>query len=125
MADISPIVRCVKGDDSIAFLTKAFGLEEGMVHRDDQGKVVHAELWHGSVPIMLGAEGGQEPGPAYLYVVVEDADAHHERAVGAGAEIVTPLRDTDYGSRDYSAKDIDGNVWYFGTYRPAKSQGAE
>ena len=26
--------------------------------------------------------------------------------------------DTDYGSRDYSAKDPEGNIWYFGTYQP-------
>jgi len=25
--------------------------------------------------------------------------------------------DTDYGSRDYSAKDPEGNVWHFGTYQ--------
>jgi len=28
------------------------------------------------------------------------------------------LRDTDHGTRDYAAKDLDGNTWYFGTYRP-------
>jgi uncharacterized glyoxalase superfamily protein PhnB len=27
--------------------------------------------------------------------------------------------DTDYGSRDYSARDLEGNQWHFGTYRPA------
>jgi uncharacterized glyoxalase superfamily protein PhnB len=53
-----------------------------------------------------------------VYVVVEDADAHHARAVAAGAEIVLPLRDQDYGSRDYSARDPEGNIWSFGTYRP-------
>jgi uncharacterized glyoxalase superfamily protein PhnB len=52
-------------------------------------------------------------------VVVEDADAHHERARAEGAEIVTELVSTDYGSRDYSARDIDGNLWSFGTYRPS------
>ena len=26
--------------------------------------------------------------------------------------------DTDYGSRDFTAKDPEGNVWYFGTYQP-------
>jgi uncharacterized glyoxalase superfamily protein PhnB len=119
MSDVCTTIRCVNADETIAFLTKAFGLEEGAVHRDDQGKIVHAELWFGSCCVMPGPEGGAT-GPASLYAVVEDADAHHDRAVGAGAEIVTGLRDTDYGSRDYAAKDIDGNLWYFGTYRPAK-----
>ena len=28
------------------------------------------------------------------------------------------LTDTDYGSRDFSARDPEGNVWSFGTYAP-------
>ena len=53
-----------------------------------------------------------------MYVVVEDIDAHHERATAAGAELVRALQDTDYGSREYSARDVEGNVWSFGTYQP-------
>jgi uncharacterized glyoxalase superfamily protein PhnB len=52
-------------------------------------------------------------------VIVDDPDAHHARAVAAGAEIVLELHDQDYGSRDYSARDPEGYVWHFGTYRPA------
>ena len=29
--------------------------------------------------------------------------------------------DTDYGSRDFSVRDPEGNVWSFGTYRPSAS----
>ena len=28
------------------------------------------------------------------------------------------LTDTDYGSRDFSVRDPEGNLWSFGTYRP-------
>ena len=28
------------------------------------------------------------------------------------------LTDTDYGSRDFSVRDPEGNVWSFGTYAP-------
>jgi uncharacterized glyoxalase superfamily protein PhnB len=28
------------------------------------------------------------------------------------------LVDTDYGSRDFSVRDPEGNLWSFGTYRP-------
>ncbi|MGH2960652.1 MAG: VOC family protein, partial [Solirubrobacterales bacterium] len=28
--------------------------------------------------------------------------------------------DTDYGSRDYSARDPEGNMWSFGTYLPGR-----
>jgi uncharacterized glyoxalase superfamily protein PhnB len=54
-----------------------------------------------------------------VYLVVDDPDAHHERAKKAGAEIVRGLRDEDYGSRGYTARDPEGNLWSFGTYRPS------
>jgi hypothetical protein len=47
--------------------------------------------------------------------VADDIDALHTHAV-AGAEIITPLHDTDYGSRDFGIKDPEGNRWMFGTY---------
>lgn len=47
-----------------------------------------------------------------------DAEAHCERARAAGAEIVREPFDTDYGSRDYTARDLEGYVWHFGTYDP-------
>ena len=34
------------------------------------------------------------------------------------------LRDTEYGSRDYGARDPGGNTWYFGTYQPFASDHA-
>lgn len=35
------------------------------------------------------------------------------------AQAVRPLVDQDYGSREYSARDPEGNLWSFGTYNPA------
>ena len=52
------------------------------------------------------------------HFVVEAIDAHHRRAVAAGAEVVIELRDEDYGGRGYSAKDPEGNLWNFGSYDP-------
>jgi uncharacterized glyoxalase superfamily protein PhnB len=55
--------------------------------------------------------------------VVADPDEHHRRAVEAGAEIVRPLEDTDYGARGYTARDPEGNLWSFGNYQPAEPAG--
>lgn len=41
-----------------------------------------------------------------------------KRARRADAEIVRPLADTDYGSREFMSRDPEGNIWSFGTYRP-------
>jgi uncharacterized glyoxalase superfamily protein PhnB len=56
--------------------------------------------------------------PATVSVYVVDPDAHHDRAVAAGATIIRPLKDEEYGARGYGAIDIEGHQWYFGDYRP-------
>jgi uncharacterized glyoxalase superfamily protein PhnB len=34
------------------------------------------------------------------------------------ADVVRAIHDTDYGSRDFIARDTERNLWSFGTYRP-------
>ena len=51
-----------------------------------------------------------------IYIRVGDIDAHYQRATSAGAVIVRELKETDYGSREYAARDPEGHVWSFGTY---------
>ncbi|MGH2963648.1 MAG: VOC family protein [Solirubrobacterales bacterium] len=121
---------------AIRWLCEAFGFEERMVHPGEDREVAHAELGLGPGIIMLGSANddmaevdtdaltaGGEPDfsriPFALYVAVEDVDTHCERARAAGAEIVREPTATDYGSREYACRDLEGNVWSFGTYRPA------
>ncbi|MFI0412303.1 VOC family protein [Actinomadura sp. 3N508] len=110
-----PMINCADPDASMRWLEKAFGFEAANVHRDDDGKIVHAEMRYDTGLFMFG---NGEPGTSAIYVAVDDPDAHHDRAKAAGAEIFRELSDQDYGSRDYAARDLDGNEWYFGTYRP-------
>jgi uncharacterized glyoxalase superfamily protein PhnB len=122
MSSVIPTFRYPDARAAIDFLCSAFGFTEHAAHEQD-GIVIHAELRLGDGWIMLGQDrdaGGEYPsGPSTTYVVVDDPDAHHARAVAAGAEITRALVDQDYGSREYAAKDPAGNVWSFGTYRPA------
>jgi len=50
---------------------------------------------------------------AMLYVYVDDVDAHHRRAVAAGARIVLELTDRPWGDRTYQATDLEGHQWTF------------
>lgn len=120
------VVPCLSYRDprkAADWLRDAFGFEIKEMITDDDGAVVHAEAVYGNGMLMFGGHGDGETagraGSGYLYVVVEDVDAHHARAKAAGAEIVRELTDKDYGSRDYTARDLDGNMWTFGTYRTA------
>ncbi|MEU3713951.1 VOC family protein [Streptomyces catenulae] len=111
---------------AIRQLTDAFGFTREAVYEGEDGTVVHAELSYGNGRVMLGSKGHGGPfdaamadaGPSGVYVVVEDVDAHHDRARAAGVEILMAPRDQEYGSRDYLARDAEGNVWSFGTYAP-------
>lgn len=125
---IFPAVRYRDADAGLSFLKTAFGATEKAVHRAGDGAIAHAELALGNGLVMLGqyAEdgflGGEPPRPrastVSIYAVVADPDAHCAQAAKAGATIVRPLEDTPYGSREYSARDPEGNLWSFGTYDP-------
>jgi uncharacterized glyoxalase superfamily protein PhnB len=47
----------------------------------------------------------------------------HARVAAAGADITAAPHNTDYGSRDFSLRDPEGNRWSFGTYRGEPRQG--
>ncbi len=106
---------------AIGWLERAFGFEELLVVPGPDGLVAHAELRFGNGVLMLGSlrDGEAARRQRTPYVYVPDADAHHERARAAGAEIVVPPHDNDYGGRGYTARDLEGNEWSFGSYRPA------
>lgn len=119
---IYPVLRYDDVAKAITFLVDAFGFKEVAVHKGPNGEIAHAELSYRNGMVMLGSSAGSsvfDTGPNTVYVVVEDADAHHARAVAAGADVVYPLTDQDYGSRDYAVKDAAGHIWSFGTYQPA------
>jgi uncharacterized glyoxalase superfamily protein PhnB len=114
-ANIFPFMRFADADAALEWLSRAFGFEEHVVYRNDEGVIGHAEMSLGPGIVMFGPG---DPASQGVYVAVEDADAHYERAKAAGAEIVREIEDTDYGSREYTARDLGGHVWSFGTYRP-------
>jgi uncharacterized glyoxalase superfamily protein PhnB len=119
---VYPTLRYTDAPGAIQFLVHAFGLSEEARIDNPDGTVAHAELSWGQGVVMLGSrhdeQGVFDPGRAVLYLSVDDPDAHHAAALRAGAEIVMPLTDQDYGSREYAARDPEGNIWSFGTYRP-------
>jgi predicted enzyme related to lactoylglutathione lyase len=55
----------------------------------------------------------------YGYLMVEDADAEHARAVAAGAEITKPLRDEPWGMREFGLRTADGHRLMVGHALPA------
>jgi uncharacterized glyoxalase superfamily protein PhnB len=129
-APLMPVLRYRDCNKAVDFLTTVFGFTEGAAFRDDKGNVQHAELWFGNGGIMIGPVADTPFGKvmrqpdqaggvtASIFCVVNDPDAHFARSEAAGYEIILPLRDEPYGSREYSVKDPEGHAWTFGTYEP-------
>jgi uncharacterized glyoxalase superfamily protein PhnB len=122
---IYPTLRYDDPKAAIAFLTGTLGLVEQAVHNNDDGTVGHAELSFGDGVVMISSRQGEsdlfDTGRAVLYLALDspaEVDAHHDRAVAAGATVVYGLVDQPYGSREYAVTDPEGNVWSIGSYRP-------
>jgi uncharacterized glyoxalase superfamily protein PhnB len=116
---VFPCITFRDAHASIDWLERVLGAERAAVHEDGDGRVAHAELRIGESIVMAGDErAGSRATPAgvsVIYVVVPDADAAYERARSAGADATEPV-DQDYGSRDLTVTDPDGNRWSLGTY---------
>ncbi len=119
-----PTLRARDARALIRFLVDAFGFLETVVYGEGD-TVDHAELaWpSGGGGVMLGsARRGPddrwaiEPGGTGIYVVTGDPDALYARVVAAGGQIDMEPHDTDYGSREFAARDPEGNHWSFGSY---------
>ena len=116
---VFPCITFRDAKASIDWLERALGAERVAVFEDDDGRINHTELRIGESLVMAGDErAGSKatpPGVSVVYVVVPDADAAYERARSTGADVTEPV-DLDYGSRDITITDPDGNRWSLGTY---------
>jgi len=132
MQTIFPILRYNDARVAIQSLCAMFGFIELFSVPESGPSVRHAQLKLGTNVVMLGSvrpdEGMATPqalgvATQALYVYVEDLEAHYERARRTGAQIVSPPEDTDFGSREYHVRDVEGHLWTFGTFLPTADQG--
>ena len=137
MQRIVPMIAYEDAAAAIDWLTEAFGFSERREQRyaDEDGTVTHAELERDGDVVMLATPNAEYRGPKRhretceqarrwqdnpwvvdgLFVAVDDVDAHHARAVAAGATVIRPLEDSpEAGMRLYTAEDPEGHRWMFG-----------
>ena len=117
-----PVIPAIRTHDLARLLsfytdTVGFQLERGTA---EEG---HVSVSFGPARLMLESVSDLY-GPAYnaaigersrargstaLYIEADDLDALHGRVAAAGAVIIDPLAPRDWGQREFTVEDIDGN----------------
>lgn len=117
---VIPMLVCADAAAEIDFCKAAFGAHELSRRSDDDGSVTHATLGIGELLIMVHGEtthlASRAPladgsSPVVIYLYLEGVDAVVERAIGAGARVLTPLEDCFWGDRMARIVDPQGHVW--------------
>lgn len=118
---VAPMLSVRRGKEALAFYKAAFGAGELFLIESDDGKVVAqlsaagADFWvadespehHNFSPETLAG------GTVRMVMTVDDPDAAFDRAVSAGARVVTPMAN-QYGWRIGRVADPFGHHWEIG-----------
>jgi PhnB protein len=125
---VTVYLTVARGAEAIDFYKRAFSAEERFCSARDDGFIEHATLRIGDSTVYLadasqttsGASAPETLGgtPVTMYLYVPDCDATWKRAVDAGATIVTPLNDQEWGDRYGLLRDPFGHLWAIATMKP-------
>ena len=128
---VSPYLLYEDAARVVEYLKHTFGFVERLSQIGGAGRS-HTELLlgeHGLVMLGQAWDGfesartlGTHP-PSLIHVYVDDVDALHHRARGAGAD-VTELETSPVGDRRFTATDPEGQVWVFAQRVAAPDSGS-
>ena len=119
---LEPFLNVSNGPDAIAFYEAAFGAEIVFLIPPETGSTI-AQMKIAGATFWLADEAPerQNPSPTTLkgstvriVLTVDDPDAVFERAVAAGAGVMWPMEDQDYGWRMGRVVDPFGHHWEIG-----------
>jgi uncharacterized glyoxalase superfamily protein PhnB len=131
---VYPHLRYESPHEAIAWLSRAFGLQERVRMARPDGSIITSKLETpgGGLVMVAGSSSDfkqwireripnfrEQPGQPWpnlshtVTVAVGDVDAHYQRARDAGATILMPPTDHPWGVRSYAAIDLEGHQWEF------------
>jgi len=125
---LAPILSVRNGAAAVEFYKKALGAEELFRVEAPDGAVV-AQLAVGGADFWLGDESPQHfnfspdtlgGGTVRMSLVVEHPDSLFDRAVAAGARVISRMEDQSYGWRIGRIADPFGHHWEIG--KPLEGQ---
>ncbi len=117
-ATFVPVLSISSGITDIEFYKKAFGAELLWRINNPDGTIHVAAFLIGGAQFRLHEEGSRTLSPdkidgttVTIGLVVDDVHAMVERAIAAGAVVVSPVRDYEYGYRQGEIRDPFGHSW--------------
>jgi uncharacterized glyoxalase superfamily protein PhnB len=125
MHTVTPHLVCANAAEAIEFYKNAFDAVELVRLPGPEGKLMHAMIRIGDSMAMLADEfpdwGSFGPKslkgtPVTIHLYVEDADELVERAVGAGARVIMPVKEMFWGDRYGQIEDPFGHHWSVATH---------
>jgi PhnB protein len=122
---VTPYLFVKGATRAIDFYKNVFGATEIMCMPGPDGQIMHAELKIGDSIVMLSDEHPQMNAvspqalggsPVLLHVYMPDVDAVVQKATGAGAKLLQPVRNQFYGDRSGTITDPFGHMWSIATH---------
>src|ERR1041385_1855894 len=116
---VAPMLSVRKGSQAIEFYKAAFGAQE-LLRIEDQAGAVVARLSVGESEFWLADESPEHSNfspetlagsTVRMVVTTDNPDEAYQRAVGAGASVVSPVEDQPYGWRVVRLVDPYGHHW--------------
>ena len=136
MGWLSPHMIVTNVKTSLKFYEEAFGFKTHLSLPDKEGNIIHGEMLHKDVVMMLGleseSEGTKSPKslggtPVRFYLYVDNIEQQFERARAAGAQVETELEDQFWGDRTCVFICPEGHHWTFAQnvadFDPSKAPG--
>ena len=107
-----------------SFYQKALGFQKRGIMNGPDGKPMHAELRLRDTTLMLGPESPMGKSaktigasPITLYLMVDNVDKVHAKAVKLGATATMPVTDMFWGDRCGGLIDPAGQPWWIATHK--------
>jgi PhnB protein len=129
---IMPFLYIEDAAKAVDFYQNVFGAQVMMRDQEPSGIVSHALLKMGETTVMLSdptsadvkqndvhhlsrAPRSYGGSPVHMYIYVADVDDVFKRATQAGAKVIDPVENRDWGDRCGGIEDPYGHVWWVGT----------
>jgi PhnB protein len=115
----APLLKIDNGTTDVSFYKNAFGANEHFCVTNDDGSIHVVELdidgalfhLHEQMPNTGSCPHTVRDTTVTIGLMADDVHAVFDRAVAAGATIMNPVTDYEYGYRQGDLKDPFGHVW--------------